>query len=430
VSARVLMLITQLGQGGAERVFHEHAQAFAQWHEVEEVVFEPGNEALRPSGLPLHVLDQGGVLLRFGPPGRLLSRALALRRLVREREAALVVSHMDGPNWVNALSLSTARKLLVVHGSILHDRRQHGWRQWLRRLLVFPVLYNLADRTVAVSQGIARELRGAGVRRVEAIENFFPVAQLRAQAAQPPAAGDLPMLAPPLLVSAGRLDAQKNQAALFPMLRRLRTAHPTLRLLLLGEGPLRGELEAAAAREGLRVAGPGADARALAEAEVLMPGYRDNPFCLLRAGSLFVFPSSWEGFPLALCEAMAVGVPVASADCPTGPREILAPGTQRDAYDLAMAEPTARGLLLPRPETEAAISCWVAALDALLHDATRREAMAASAGKAIEALDRERVLGRWRALLDALLPRAGAATGAPDTPDAPAAADALREARR
>lgn len=418
MSGRVLMLITQLGHGGAERVFHEHAQAFAQWHAVEEVVFEAGNEGLRPSGLPLHVLDQGGALLRFGPFGRLLSRALALRRLARERGADLVVSHMDGPNWVNALSLSRARKLLVVHGSILHDRRQHGWRQWLRRLLVFPLLYNLADRTVAVSQGIARELHHAGVRRVEAIENFFPVAQLRAQAAQAPDPADRPMIAPPLLVSAGRLDPQKNQAVLFPMLRRLRTAHPALRLLLLGEGPLRAELEAAAAREGLRVAGPGADARALAEAEVLMPGYRANPFPLLRAGTLFVFPSSWEGFPLALCEAMAVGVPVASADCPTGPREILAPGTQRDAYDLAAAEPTARGLLLPRPESEAAVSCWVAALDQLLREPARRGAMAAAAGEAIEALDRERVLGRWRALLDTLLPRAAVAP------------DALREARR
>ncbi len=167
-SKRILMLITDFGQGGAERVFYDHATAFAQVYSVEEAVFERSSMAVRAydSGLPVHELRRSGIFRHLGPLGRLVGRALALRRLVRDQGYDVVISHMDGANWVNVLSFSSARTLLVVHGSVRGDKSYGNNHQLVRRNLIFPVLYNLADYTVAVSDGIFHELRSeCGVKR-------------------------------------------------------------------------------------------------------------------------------------------------------------------------------------------------------------------------------------------------------------------------
>jgi glycosyltransferase involved in cell wall biosynthesis len=85
------------------------------------------------------------------------------------------------------------------------------------------------------------------------------------------------------------------------------------RLLIIGEGPERSSLESLAAALGV------ADT-------VDMPGFQSNPFPSLQQADIFAFPSRFEGLGLALVEAMALGKPVVSCDCPSGPAEILQQG--------------------------------------------------------------------------------------------------------
>jgi glycosyltransferase involved in cell wall biosynthesis len=86
-----------------------------------------------------------------------------------------------------------------------------------------------------------------------------------------------------------------------------------VRLLILGEGPLRAELETEIRRRGLT-------------GDVRLEGFVDNPFAYMRRARLFVLSSLWEGLPGVLIQAMACGTPVVSTDCPSGPREILEDG--------------------------------------------------------------------------------------------------------
>ena len=124
-----------------------------------------------------------------------------------------------------------------------------------------------------------------------------------------------------MLVTSGRLALQKNHAALIALFARL-LERRRARLVLIGDGELRQPLIDQARSLGLRVAeGPDGDA------DVYFLGFQDNPFRLQRHADLFVLPSGWEGFPMVLGEAMACGLPIVSADCPTGPREFLAPDT-------------------------------------------------------------------------------------------------------
>ncbi len=86
-----------------------------------------------------------------------------------------------------------------------------------------------------------------------------------------------------------------------------------VRLLILGEGADREALEGRA-RE------------LCISDDVSFPGFVSNPYPYMRRAAVFVLSSSWEGLPTVLIEALALGAPIVSTDCPDGPREILADG--------------------------------------------------------------------------------------------------------
>ncbi|HOL13816.1 MAG TPA: glycosyltransferase, partial [Bacillota bacterium] len=85
------------------------------------------------------------------------------------------------------------------------------------------------------------------------------------------------------------------------------------KLVILGEGPERGKLEHLVEELGLKD-------------DVSMPGFVENPYKYMRKSAVFVLSSRWEGLPTVLVEALALGIPVVSTDCPSGPAEILENG--------------------------------------------------------------------------------------------------------
>ena len=100
-----------------------------------------------------------------------------------------------------------------------------------------------------------------------------------------------------VIVTVGRLDEQKGHRFLIEALPGVLREHREARLLIVGEGPLREELQALARQLGVLDA-------------VCFAGQRDDVPALLRASQYFVLPSLWEGMPNVVLEAMAAGVPL------------------------------------------------------------------------------------------------------------------------
>jgi glycosyltransferase involved in cell wall biosynthesis len=117
---------------------------------------------------------------------------------------------------------------------------------------------------------------------------------------------------------------------------------------------------------------------------VVFAGWQNNPFRLLAAADLFVLSSRYEGFPNALMEAMAVGLPVLSTACPSGPAELLENGRH--------------GVLVP-------VGDPAAMADAILHfcanPALRSEYAALSRAR-IEEYSLDAMLAAYADLLDKL----------------------------
>jgi glycosyltransferase involved in cell wall biosynthesis len=114
---------------------------------------------------------------------------------------------------------------------------------------------------------------------------------------------------------------------------------------------------------------------------VRFPGRIKNPYAVFRKAGLYVSSSRYEGFPNALCEAMACGLPVIATDCPSGPREIITDGVD--------------GLLVPNEDVDA----LAAAMIRMMGDEALRRGLGTEAAKITERFGVDAVMRRWEAVL-------------------------------
>jgi glycosyltransferase involved in cell wall biosynthesis len=180
--------------------------------------------------------------------------------------------------------------------------------------VLLAVLMRAADTIVAVSAGVADDLARYGLlsrRRISVIYNPIITRDFNQRAAVRPNHAWLDQAEEPVFVAVGRLHESKDYPTL---LRAFALARQSVkvRLIILGEGPLLGELQALATELGI------------AE-HVAFAGLRTNPLPFMRAAKALVLSSSYEGFGNVLAEALACGTPVISTRC-NGPIEILGDG--------------------------------------------------------------------------------------------------------
>ncbi len=299
-----------LSGGGVERMRLELIRVFLARGLAVTLVLHARTGALAqavPAGCRVVVL--GGGRTAQDVPG-------LARFLRRERPDVLLVS-LDHNNIAAMLARRLAggpTRLVICQHNALSAEAEH-MRGWKYRAV--PLLYRLlagaADGIVAVSAGVADDLaRTAGLarRRVTVIHNPVISGDFMARASAPAADPWLADDAPPVLVWVGRLVAQKDPHTL---LRAFAGVAPPARLLLLGEGELRPELERLAAALGL-------------DGRVRFAGFQANPLPWIREAHALVLSSRYEGLGNVIVEALGCGTAVVSTDCPHGPREILEDG--------------------------------------------------------------------------------------------------------
>ncbi len=219
--------------------------------------------------------------------------------------------------WARALArLQGNRKtkvLVIEHNTLsIHSerRRTDRWAPFLSRWF-----YPWADHVVAVSQGAAvdlAEVTKRSQREIDVIYNPVITPSLESEAAE---SLDHPWFQPgepPVVLGIGRLEPQKDFATLVRAFAKLREQQDC-RLVLLGAGQQHVELENLSKQLGVKDS-------------VKLLGFVENPHRYLARAGVFVLSSAWEGLSNVLIEAIALGIPVVSTDCPCGPSEVLAGG--------------------------------------------------------------------------------------------------------
>ncbi len=407
---RLLMIIPNRGLGGAQRAFHDHGVALRDYYDVTEVIFNEDDPDLYPSGNPvrsLGVAGGGGALAKLRNFRQRIER---LRKLKQELRCDVAISHLEGADYVNLLSKGREKVILLIQGSKVHDGEIKGGLGWLRKQLLMPWLYRRADKVVTVSRDIIPEMTeafGVPAAKLTAINNSFEVERVRERSQEPlDAAMQAVYASAPVLVTSGRLAIQKNQAPLFDVFAALLKKRPA-KLLFIGDGELRADLVRHAQALSLRVYQAWNNDPLTPDYDVYFVGLQNNPFKFIRPAQVFVFPSAWEGFPLALGEAMTCGVACVTTDCPTGPREMLAPDSATPAQPIRQAEWAPYGVLMPML-TDAATAAadqseWTATLQQLLANAPQRVELGQKAYERALSFSHANTFRRWQQLIDQTL---------------------------
>jgi glycosyltransferase involved in cell wall biosynthesis len=243
----------------------------------------------------------------------------AVARYLRRDRPAVLLSDKDRVNRTALLARWLARvptRAILSSGTTISiDLATRGpVERWVQRHSM-GWLYPLADQVVVTSAGVADDMAAyTGLSRglIRVVPSPVVPASLFTAALPRP---DHPWLgdpAQPLILSAGELCARKGFDTLLRAFARVRASRPC-RLVILGRGGARDRLLALAGELGV-------------SADFALPGFVPEPYAWMANADLFAFSSRWEGLGFVLIEALAVGTPVVSTDCPSGPREILAGG--------------------------------------------------------------------------------------------------------
>jgi glycosyltransferase involved in cell wall biosynthesis len=288
---------------------------------------------------------------------------MALRRVLREIGPDVALGMMDRANVMLAIASFGLHGIRVVGSERIYPPQNPLGRLWeWLRFYSYGHLYAVVAQTDKGAEWLESHTKA---RRVFAIPNpaNWPLTN------QIPliSAENMPGAGRKLLLAVGRLSCQKQFGLLVGCFQSLASGHADWDLVILGDGPLRSELEAQVSEASLGN-------------RVFFPGRAGNIGDWYECADLYVMSSRFEGFPNTLVEAMTYGLPVVSFDCDTGPRDII-----RDKVD---------GLLVSSGNAQE----LTAALNQLMGDESLRAELANRAVDVRVRFATERIAEMWERL--------------------------------
>ncbi|MCC7087346.1 MAG: glycosyltransferase [Pirellulales bacterium] len=304
----VIFLVSSLARAGAEHNVAMRCKYMDQQRYQPEVWLfktgEPLEKIVREAGVEIRRFDRGS---KFSP----LSALRVARQIARAKFDLL---HAYLPNVAVYAALAKIlfglpQPMILRCGWSSDPGRAARWRYgWLyRRAFSLFTANSSSAAEFLESMGIERE-------RIRMIPNIYELDSYRQAVDRCQIRSTLGIEADaPLLIYVGRLYATKRVEDLIEAVARLAPKRPTLRLILVGDGPESQQLQRQIERLNLN-------------SIIKMLGVRDDIPALLKSSDLFVFPSECEGSPNAVVEACLAGIPIVACEVP-GVRDVVQHGS-------------------------------------------------------------------------------------------------------
>lgn len=359
---KIAFYIGSLKKGGAERVFVNLAEYFYKTgYQVTMVTqYTAENEYVISKGIERVISDLSDSEISDNRIVNFHRRTAKLRRIWRTVRPDLILSCIGKNNFMAVVTTLFSKIKVVV--SIVGEPTEE-YNSTVMRVLA-KVLFIKAD-------GIVLQTEDSKV--------FFPQYLLKKSVILQNSLNPLFIqdryegVRDRQIVSVGRLDANKNQTMLIEAFARIAVRYPEYSVVCYGDGKSRAQLEALIERFNL-------------QGRVQLPGITTDVAGMIRKASVFVLTSYTEGMPNALIEAMALGLPVISTDCPCGgPKELIRQGEN--------------GMLIPVGDVEA----LAASLVTLLEDTEFMEKLGRSAARIQDRLNPERTNQQWKEYFELIL---------------------------
>ena len=298
---RVMLMVPLLDQGGLERVCALTAQLLKDKCELCLVVFSTKNMLYDVSGVDMIDLNLGSVPGKIGKVFNVFKRIKAVRKIKKERKIEITYSFGPTANLINVFTKTGDQIWVGIRGyGALSDRRS------MERLC------KRADKVVCCTKVMADDIKNEfGAKDAVCLYNPCDLDRIEKLKDEGVSEEHISFLESegPLIASMSRADAVKGFWHQVKALKLIKKEIPDAKLMIIGDGDF-SEYEKLA--EDLDL-----------QSSVLFTGLQKNPFAYLKYADLYMMTSVTEGFPNSLVEAMAVGLPVMSVNCKTGPAEIL-----------------------------------------------------------------------------------------------------------
>ncbi len=294
----LMLMVPMLHQGGFERVCVATARLLQDYYNVYVLIFSSKDINYDVTGLQVIDID---VPAKKGTLNKIINvfkRVGKTRKLKKDLGIDIAYSFGSSANYVNVLSKAGEK--------VLTGLRCQTDMESVRQVKLFC---GRSDQVLSCSKEIVRQLeRDFDYKKSTYIYNPLDVADIEKKGSE--AIDDYPFTEEDVVISCmARNDYIKGIWHLVKAFAMASKDHPEARLVVLGAGNFDKYRELAKA---LNIGD-----------KVFFPGVKKNPFPYVAASDIYVCSSNHEGFPNAVLEAMALRKPLISADCKTGPREIL-----------------------------------------------------------------------------------------------------------
>lgn len=353
----LMFYINSLHKGGAQRVMVQLAELFAAagYRSILVTSYQEGDEYAVPAGVQRISIEKEQI--KQGRIKSNLRRIAALRKLCREYKPNALIAFMAEPNFRAVLAAAGLPVKTIISVRNTPDKEYAGKLFRFVGQHILPFADGCVFQTEDAQSWFPEKLQNKSTIIMNQVSRSF---------FDEPAATEHKDI-----YAVGRLNHQKN----FPMLIRAfaKLDNRNERLIILGEGEKRQELEALVKELGL-------------EGRVLLPGLSSDVAKDIKGAKIFVLPSDFEGMPNALLEAMALGLCCISTDCPCGgPRAVIENGVN--------------GCLVPVGDEDALRD----ALQMLLTDNKKRLSMAEKARESAIKFSPDEIFGQWKDYIESVI---------------------------
>lgn len=314
----LLLISPMLHQGGFERICVATARILEDDYNITIVIFSDEDIAYDVSGLNVVNLNLGVQNGQLAKTLNILKRRSRLKVLEKYLRADIVYSFGLSAGIINCVAADRYKKASVdtetcanEHCGHKHIKRYVGLRGYtdLESLHIMKMYADKADGIICCSKLIADEFcRVYNCSKTSVLYNPYDLCRIKEDSQK--GTPDLPFRnGTKLFVSMGREDDVKNFSFMIGAFRYIHEKKPDTGLMIIGEGRYKKEKQLA---EKLGIADC-----------VYFAGLQTEPYRYLKCGYIYLMTSFHEGFPNAMVEAMALGIPVVSVNCRSGPAEIL-----------------------------------------------------------------------------------------------------------
>lgn len=336
INIKSAILINSMGSGGSERmVSHLLEEIVSKEYDIKLICIEKNNFYPIPQKIKVHYL-MNKTLADYGKFKFFLLPFLFIRLIIylKKNKITTLQSHIYLSNFMNILA-----KFFLSHQTIIVETIDiNFFKNRLFATLLIKYLYKFADKFIFKAHLMAHNMEKLLQKQLDYTVSFNGYDIDRINLLSKETISDFDFIPHKrYLITVGRIENQKNHSLLIKSLSIIKDSN--LHLIIIGEGSCTQNLKDLSANLNI-------------SEQVHFIGKKENPFKYISKADIFILSSDFEGFPNVLVEAMACHTSIISTDCPSGPREILAPNTDFRITLSENIEVSKYGILVPTQNKE------------------------------------------------------------------------------